>query len=76
MGQRTKCDRASSGVPYQYKFETVKEIPGPDGKVERRQVEETATANAYFLPETLNVFGTVETQKLHRGIYEAVVYRA
>jgi inner membrane protein len=39
-------------------------------------VEETATANAYFLPETLNVSGSVQTQKLHRGIYEAVVYRA
>jgi inner membrane protein len=64
------------GVPYQYKFKTVKEIPAPDGKVERREVEETATANAYFLPEMLNVSGTVQTQKLHRGIYEAVVYRA
>ena len=64
------------GIPYQYKFKTVKEIPAPDGKVERREVEETATANAYFLPETLNVSGTVQTQKLHRGIYEAVVYRA
>ena len=64
------------GIPYQYKFKTVKEIPAPDGKVERREVEETATANAYFLPETLNLSGTVQTQKLHRGIYEAVVYRA
>ena len=64
------------GIPYQYKFKTVKEIPAPDGKVERREVEETATANAYFLPETLNVSGSVQTQKLHRGIYEAVVYRA
>ena len=36
-------------------------------------MEETATANAYFLPETLNVSGNVETQKLHRGIYDAVV---
>src|SRR5207248_10860985 len=64
------------GVPYQYKFKTVKEVPAPDGKVERREVEETATANAYFLPERLNVSGSVQTQKLHRGIYEAVVYRA
>src|SRR5919198_5048156 len=64
------------GIPYQYKFKTVKEIPAPDGKVERREVEETAIANAYFLPETLNVSGSVQTQKLHRGIYEAVVYRA
>jgi len=36
------------GIPYQYKFKTVKEIPAPDGKVERREAEETATANAYF----------------------------
>ena len=64
------------GIPYQYKFKTVKEIPAPDGRVERREVEETAIANAYFLPETLNVSGSVQTQKLHRGIYEAVVYRA
>jgi len=54
----------------------VKEIPAPDGKVACREVEETATANAYFLPETLNVSGAVQIQKLHRGIYEAVVYRA
>jgi hypothetical protein len=42
-------------VPYQYRFKTVKEIPAPNGKVERREVEETATANAYFLPETLYI---------------------
>ena len=64
------------GVPYQHKFKTVKEIPGPDGKVERREVEETATANAYFLPETLNVSGTVEDTEVASRIYEAVVYRA
>ena len=64
------------GIPYQYTFKTVKEVPAPDGKVERREVEETAIANAYFLPETLNVSANVQTQKLHRGIYEAVVYRA
>ncbi len=64
------------GIPYQYTFKTVKEVPAPDGKMERREVEETATANAYFLPETLNVSGDVQTQKLHRGIYDAVVYRA
>src|SRR5438128_12460574 len=64
------------GIPYQYKFKAVKEMPAPDGKMERREVEETAIANAYFLPETLNVSGKVQTQKLHRGIYDAVVYRA
>jgi inner membrane protein len=64
------------GIPYQYKFKTVKEFTTLDGKVERREVEETAIANAYFLPETLNVSGDVQTQKLHRGIYEAAVFRA
>src|SRR6266446_1016229 len=39
------------GIPYQYKFKAVKEMPAPDGKMERREVEETATATAYFLPE-------------------------
>ncbi len=64
------------GIPYQYRFKTVKEMPAPDGRLERREVEETATATAYFLPEVLNVAGDVQTQTLHRGIYNAVVFRA
>jgi inner membrane protein len=63
-------------IPYQYRFKTVKEVPGKDGKVEKREVEETASAWAYFLPEMLNVNGDAETQKLKRGIYEAAVFRA
>src|ERR1051325_8534523 len=55
-------------IPYLYKFKTVKEIAGPDGKMERREVEETATATAYFLPETLKIAGDAQTQELHRGI--------
>ena len=64
------------GVPYQYKFKTVKEVAAPDGKMERREVEETATANAYFLPETLHITGNVQTQMLHRGIYNAAVFHS
>src|SRR5437016_6673362 len=64
------------GIPFQYKFKAVKETPGPDGKLERREVEETATPNAYFLPETLKITGDVQTQTLHRGIYDAAVFRA
>jgi inner membrane protein len=64
------------GIPYFYRYKTVKEIPLGEGKVERREVEETATANAYFLPETLNIVGDVQTQTLHRGIYDAAVFRA
>ena len=64
------------GIPYQYKFKAVKEMPAPDGKMERREVEETATAAAYFLPETLHITGDAQTQMLHRGIYNAAVFRA
>jgi inner membrane protein len=62
------------GIPYQYKFKAVKEVPAPDGKMERREVEENGTAIAYFLPETLHVTGDVETQMLHRGIYALETY--
>jgi inner membrane protein len=64
------------GIPYLYRFRTMKEIPLGADKVERREVEETATGNAYFLPETLNITGDVQTQTLHRGIYDAAVFRA
>src|SRR5213595_1149012 len=64
------------GVPFQYKFKAVKETPGPDGKLERREVEETAIGAAYFLPESLKIDGNVQTQTLHRGIYDAAVFRA
>ena len=64
------------GIPYQYKFKAVKEMPAPDGRMERREVEETATGSAYFLPETLNITADVQTQMLHRGIYNAAVFRA
>jgi inner membrane protein len=63
-------------IPYQYRFKTVKDVPGKDKKMERREVEETALAWAYFLPESLNVSGDVQTQMLHRGIFEAAVFRA
>src|SRR6266568_2148827 len=64
------------GIPFQYKFKAVKETPGPDGKLERREVEETAIGNAYFLPQSLKIDGDVRTQTLHRGIYNAAVFRA
>jgi inner membrane protein len=63
-------------IPYQYRFKTVKEVTGKDGKVEKREVEEAATGWAYFLPELLKVTGDAQTQMLHRGIYDAAVFRA
>lgn len=64
------------GIPYTYRFRTMKEFPLGGDKVERREVEETAVANAYFLPETLNTTCEIQTQTLHRGIYDAAVFRA
>src|SRR5205807_10172737 len=64
------------GVPFQDKFKAVEGTPGPDGKLERGEVEETATGAAYFLPESLKIDGDVQTQTLHRGIYDAAVFRA
>jgi inner membrane protein len=64
------------GIPFHYRFKTVKEVPLAEGRVERREVEETATANAYFLPQLLKINGEVQTQTLHRGIYDAAVFRA
>ena len=34
------------------------------------------TGFATFLPETLNIQGKVDTEKRHRGIYEAVLFKA
>jgi inner membrane protein len=64
------------GIPFQYKFKAVKEIPLTEGRVERREVEETAIGNAYFLPQSLKIVGDVQTQTLHRGIYDAAVFRS
>ena len=64
------------GIPFQYRFKAVKEVPLAEGRVERREVEETAMANAYFLPQLLKIGGEVQTQTLHRGIYDAAVFRA
>ena len=36
----------------------------------------TITANAYFLPEQLDIDGAIKTDVLHRGIFDAVVYES
>lgn len=63
------------GVPFQYKFKSVKDTTLPDGHVERREVEEMLVANAFFLPESLQISSDAQTQTLHRGIYDAAVFR-
>ena len=62
-------------VPYQFHGKVVRSTTLPDGRVESREVEETTVATAYFLPETLDVSGEVHTETLHRGIYDAAVFR-
>ena len=61
-------------IPYQYRVKTWK-VQTVNGKQERFEVEETNSANAFFLPDERAVAGTVSPDKLHRGIYDAVVYK-
>ena len=47
-----------------------------DGKMQTVEVEKTSIDYAFFLPRNLEILGKVEPQKLHRSIYEAIVYQA
>ena len=62
-------------VPYLHHGTVVRSVTLPDGRVETREVEETTLATAYFLPDSLEITGDVQTQTLHRGIYDAAVFR-
>lgn len=62
-------------VPYLHHGTVVRSVTLPDGRVETREVAETTVATAYFLPEALDITGDVQTQTLHRGIYDAAVFR-
>ena len=62
-------------VPYLHHGTVVRSVTLPDGRVETREVAETTVAFAYFLPDTLEIAGDVQTQTLHRGIYDAAVFR-
>ena len=62
-------------VPYLHHGTVVRSVTLPDGRVETREVAETTVAYAYFLPDTLDITGDVQTQTLHRGIYDAAVFR-
>ena len=43
-------------------------------QVESVEVIETIRRQAFFLPETFNAIGRLNPSRLHRGIYETVVY--
>ncbi|HYJ04473.1 MAG TPA: cell envelope integrity protein CreD [Chthoniobacterales bacterium] len=62
-------------VPYLHHGTVVRSVTLPDGRVETREVEETTLAYAYFLPDSLEITGDLQTQTLHRGIYDAAVFR-
>ena len=62
-------------VPYLHHGTVVRSVTLPDGRVETREVEETTMAYAYFLPDTLEVTGDLQTKMLYRGIYDAAVFR-
>ncbi|HKP04069.1 MAG TPA: cell envelope integrity protein CreD [Chthoniobacterales bacterium] len=62
-------------VPYLHHGTVVRSVTLPDGRVETREVAETTVAFAYFLPDTLEVSGDLQNQTLHRGIYDAAVFR-
>src|SRR5436853_6337914 len=62
-------------VPYLHHGTVVRSVTLPDGRVETREVAETTVAFAYFLPDTLEINGDVQAQTLHRGIYDAAVFR-
>lgn len=61
-------------VPYRYSFKSWKEQPTAGGKIEKVEVVETAVVNAYFLPSTFAIDAAIKPTRLHRGIYQAVVY--
>ncbi len=60
-------------VPYTYKYKEWRNVE-VDGRSQQTEVWNTATARAFFLPASLVIDGAIEPQKLHRGIYDAVVY--
>jgi len=62
-------------IPYKNYYTVFKEEI-INGKMEKREVKESRTANAYFLPETQSIESQIEPSILHRGIYNAIVYTA
>lgn len=72
------CEQVVAGpvlvIPYEYKIKKWTEKMVKD-KLKKVEVEEVVLANAFFLPAELVIDGQVTANKLHRGIYDAVVYK-
>jgi len=62
-------------VPY-YRYVKVWKQPTSGNRTAEVETTEKVLARAYFLPEDLAVTGDLQTERLDRSIYEAVVYRS
>jgi inner membrane protein len=60
-------------IPFRYNQKTWKDQI-INGQVQRMEVSETVQHRAYFLPAMFKADGQLKPDRLHRGIYEAVVY--
>lgn len=61
-------------VPYRCTQKTWKDQI-VNGRVERVETRESLTGRAFFLPAALKAEGRLDPSRLHRGIYESIVYR-
>lgn len=62
-------------VPYYRQVKVWKE-QSVAGRTERVETTERVLGRAYFLPEDLEVEGDLKPERLHRSIYEAIVFRS
>lgn len=62
-------------VPYHRNIGVWRDPQG-GGQAQQGEPTEKALAHAYFLPEALAVNGRLLPERLHRGIYEAIVFRS
>lgn len=60
-------------IPYTYEKRSWKN-QAAGGKVERVEVTESIRSRAFFLPAVFRADGQLQPNRLHRGIYETVVY--
>jgi inner membrane protein len=66
-------------IPYIYRYEAeVEHEREVNGKtiLEKKKEMKSRIERAYFLPEKLTVYGTVQPEVRHRGIFEAAVYKS
>lgn len=63
-------------VPYSYRTELEEWTTAPDGRRWKEKITRTHTAEAFFLPEQLEVEGTIDPSARRLGIYSTQVYTA